>query len=43
MLKEEGFQEDLIPLKLMLKIKPYIQLYTDFILRFFEEEFEASK
>ncbi len=43
MLREEGFQEDLIPLKLMLKIKPYIPLYTDLILRFFEEEFEASK
>jgi ATP-dependent RNA helicase SUPV3L1/SUV3 len=27
----------------MVKIKPYIELYTDFILRFHNEEFEASK
>ncbi len=27
----------------MVKIKPYIELYTDFILRYHQEEFEASK
>lgn len=42
-IKEQGIGEDLIPMKLMLKVKPYIELFTDFILRYFEEEFEASK
>jgi ATP-dependent RNA helicase SUPV3L1/SUV3 len=27
----------------MLKAKPYVDLYTDFILRYFEKEYEASK
>jgi ATP-dependent RNA helicase SUPV3L1/SUV3 len=27
----------------MLKARPYIELFTDFILRYYEEEFEASK
>ena len=31
------------PMKLMIKAKPYVELFTDFILRFYSEEFEASK
>lgn len=27
----------------MMQAKPYIDLFTDFILRFYEDEFEASK
>lgn len=28
---------------MMLKAKPYIELFTDFILRYYEDEYEASK
>ena len=27
----------------MVKARPYIELFTDFILRYYEEEFQASK
>ena len=37
------FPMDNFPLRIMMRVKPYIELYTDFILRYFEEEYEASK
>jgi ATP-dependent RNA helicase SUPV3L1/SUV3 len=40
---KEGFPLENFPLKVMLKAIPYIELFTDFILRYYEEEFEASK
>lgn len=35
--------EGKFPLKLMIKARPYVELFTDFILRYYEEEFNASK
>jgi hypothetical protein len=40
---KESFPLDEFDQGLMVKARPYIELYTDFILRFHEEEFEASK
>jgi ATP-dependent RNA helicase SUPV3L1/SUV3 len=39
----EGFPLDQFSLKTMTRARPYIELFTDFILRYYEEEFEASK
>ena len=39
----EDFPVDQFPAKVMLKARPYVELFTDFILRYYEDEFEASK
>ena len=43
MLIKEEFPLDQFDLGQMVKMRPYIELYTDFILRFHNDEFEASK
>lgn len=42
-IEKEKMPLDSFTRKAMMKIKPYIELFTDFILRYHEEEFEASK
>ena len=40
---KEAFPLDKFPLGMMTRARPFIELFTDFILRYYEEEFEASK
>ena len=42
MTKDE-FPLENFPIKVMIKARPYIELFTDFIVRYYEAEFEASK
>lgn len=42
-MSKEEFPFDEFSPKVMMKARPYVELFTDFILRFYEEEFEASK
>jgi hypothetical protein len=43
LIKEGLYGTEKIPAKIMMKAKPYIELFTDYILRYHEQEFEAAK